>query len=243
MASGALWRSCELVVRDGFVVWFGPSYYPGLAVVQRLCFDPDGVDAVVADVRSLVRARGIARAIWQIGPSAPARSDEALRAHGLIHGDDPTLGMLVLRREPSGMPSDIEVRPVETFEEFRTFLRVQRSAFEDEVEAPDLERAFALEHEDPNLVTYLAYIDGRAVATGRATFTPAGVALNGGGTLPDVRGRGAYRAIVGARWRAAVARGTPYLVTSARRATSYPILLRMGFEEIGEVRELVDEDF
>jgi hypothetical protein len=148
--------------------------------------------------------------------------------------------LLVLAREPIGASDDVEVRTVETFEDFRTFLRVQRAAFDDPTDVPGLERAFELEKDDPNLVTYLAYLDGSPVATGRATFASCGAALNGGGTVPGARGRGAYRAIVGARWRAALARGTPYLVTSARRETSFPILLKMGFEEVGELRQLSD---
>ena len=58
-------------------------------------------------------------------------------------------------------------------------------------------------------------------------------------TLPEARGRGAYRALVRARWDDAVARGTPLAVTDAGRQ-SRPILARLGFRELCTIHALVD---
>ena len=66
------------------------------------------------------------------------------------------------------------------------------------------------------------------------------MALFGGSTLPEARGRGAYRALVAARWEDAVARGTPALVTQAS-PMSRPILRQLGFRELCEIRILLDE--
>lgn len=52
--------------------------------------------------------------------------------------------------------------------------------------------------------------------------------LWGGGTLPEWRGRGIYRALVGFRTKLAVARGYRYLRTDAL-PTSRPILEKLGF--------------
>ena len=46
-------------------------------------------------------------------------------------------------------------------------------------------------------------------------FPGNGSYLFGGAVLPEARGRGAYRALVHARWQDAVARGTPLAVTDA----------------------------
>jgi len=70
-------------------------------------------------------------------------------------------------------------------------------------------------------------------------FAAAGAALTGGAVAPWARGRGAYRALVAARWDDAVARGTPVLVTQAG-PMSRPILGRLGFREVCEIRILVD---
>ena len=55
----------------------------------------------------------------------------------------------------------------------------------------------------------------------------------------DARGRGAYRALVRARWDAAVERGTPALTVMAG-SMSAPILDRLGFATVGEGDGLED---
>jgi predicted acetyltransferase len=82
-------------------------------------------------------------------------------------------------------------------------------------------------------------MDGRIVGAGTSTYLSRGVTLNGGSVAPDARGRGAYRALVRARWDDAVERGTPVLVTQAGRMSA-PILLRLGFEEATRIHVLID---
>jgi hypothetical protein len=53
--------------------------------------------------------------------------------------------------------------------------------------------------------------------------------LWGGGTVPDGRGRGAYRAVLAARAAHAAALGVGLLGVYAREGTSAPILERLGF--------------
>jgi hypothetical protein len=93
--------------------------------------------------------------------------------------------------------------------------------------------------DDPHNVVYLAYVDDRPVARATASFGEHGVTLFGGATLPEARGRGAYRALVAARWDDAVVRGTPLLVTQAGRM-SRPILERLGFRAVCQIRILLD---
>ena len=82
-------------------------------------------------------------------------------------------------------------------------------------------------------------MDGEPVARASASFGEHAVSLFGGATLPEARGRGAYRALVAARWEDAVARGTPVLVTQAGRM-SQPILAQLGFRAVCEIRILLD---
>jgi predicted acetyltransferase len=63
--------------------------------------------------------------------------------------------------------------------------------------------------------------------------------LAGGVTRPEYRGRGAYRALVHARWKAAERAGAPALVTQAQ-AAARPILERLGFRPAGTIEVLVD---
>ena len=67
-----------------------------------------------------------------------------------------------------------------------------------------------------------------------------GAYLIAGAVAPWARGRGLYRALVRARWELAVERGTPALVTQADPKTSYPILERVGFEDVCRIRRLED---
>jgi hypothetical protein len=94
----------------------------------------------------------------------------------------------------------------------------------------------------PGFVTrYLAPIDGRAVATADITWLADERAafLGGALTLPEFRGRGAYRALVHKRWREAGHRGRDVLVTQSE-PMSQPILKRLGFEVVGEISVLSD---
>jgi GNAT superfamily N-acetyltransferase len=142
---------------------------------------------------------------------------------------------MVLTEPPAQGPVDVEVRRVETEEEHLAAEEIAAIAFG--MPAPSAPRP--REHDPDNLV-YLAYADGEPVARGSASFGEHGVTLFGGSTLPQARGRGAYRALVAARWEEAVARGTPILVTQAG-PMSRPILARLGFREVCEIRILLDE--
>ena len=68
------------------------------------------------------------------------------------------------------------------------------------------------------------------VSSARVSFGAAAdfAGLWGGGTLPQWRGRGIYRALVGYRARLAVARGYLYLQVDAS-PENRPILERLGF--------------
>lgn len=59
--------------------------------------------------------------------------------------------------------------------------------------------------------------------------------LYSGGTIPEYRSRGAYRALVAARAAVARRRGYRFLIVDARE-TSRPILQRLGFEPLATVR-------
>ena len=92
---------------------------------------------------------------------------------------------------------------------------------------------------DAGTVVYLAYLDGSPIARATGSFSEHGVTLFGGATLPEARGRGAYRALVHARWHDAVERGTRLAVTDAG-SQSRPILASLGFREVCTIRALID---
>jgi GNAT superfamily N-acetyltransferase len=87
---------------------------------------------------------------------------------------------------------------------------------------------------------WLAYVDGEPVAYAGAIAGPRGLFLTGGVTVPEARGRGAYRALVRARWDEAVRLGTPALVVHAEDA-SRRVLERIGFRRMSPIVELVSD--
>jgi ribosomal protein S18 acetylase RimI-like enzyme len=98
-----------------------------------------------------------------------------------------------------------------------------------------------LRHMPERLSIYLAADeDGRPAGAGWMR-KPAGVAfatLWGGATVPRLRGRGFYRALVAARLAEAKAAGYRHALVEARE-TSRPILERLGFERLTTVRGYV----
>jgi hypothetical protein len=225
----------ERIVTDRYVLWMGPGDAPGWNVAQRFRFEAEELDAVRAEIHGHLRERGRRACSWEVGTHArPQDLVERLYALGLVD-DEPTalaIGM-VLSEPPAPAPADVEVRRVETDDEFNEAERIAAIAFG--MSEPPTRRYAP----DPNHVIYLAYVGGKPVARGSAAFGERGATLFGGSTLPEARGRGAYRALVAARWEDAVARGTPVLVTQAG-PMSRPILGRLGFREVCEIRILVD---
>jgi hypothetical protein len=226
----------ERIVTDRYVLWLGAGDDPGWNVAQRFRFDPGELDEVRAEIHDHLRERGRGACTWEVGTHArPVDLVERLLAVGLVD-DEPTalaVGM-VLSEPPAPAPADVEVRRVETDGEFFEAERIAAIAFG----APEEPRPRRYVR-DPNNTIYLAYVDGRAVARASAAFGERGATLFGGSTLPEGRGRGAYRALVAARWDDAVARGIPLLVTQAG-PMSRPILARLGFRAVCEIRILVD---
>ena len=101
------------------------------------------------------------------------------------------------------------------------------------------ELLWGIESSWPHYQTFVAIIDGQIVGSAASIYGSSAVFLAGGSTREDARGRGAYRALVLARWSAAVARGTPALTVGAE-SMSRPILERLGFVNVGWTDCLID---
>jgi hypothetical protein len=210
--------------------------------VQRQRFKADDIDDVLDEVRSLLRARGRDSTQWEVGSSAhPPDLVELLLERGLVRDKDPYAAALLLTSEPPRPPRGIIARRVETFEEFAAANAVQAAAFgtpEDEI--AESGATLAQRWRDSPKIMHAAWLDGVIVSAGTCAPTPHGMLLYGGATVQRARGRGAYRALLRARWEEAAARGTPTLMTQAG-AMSRPILERLGFKSVGHVHILLDD--
>jgi hypothetical protein len=233
----------ERVVCDRYVISFGAGSDPHFAVVQRLRLGDVDIDDAVSEIRALVASRGRPACTWEIGDSAtPADLVAQLLARGCEPDREPLAIGMVLTEPPADTSASVTARGVETLAEYEAAIRIAHTAFE--MPTQSTEEALARAARDFGLEgsgwrTYLAFLDGRPIARATAQFTDHGVLLFGGATLPDARGRGAYRALVRARWDDAVARRTPVLVTHAG-SMSRPILRSLGFREVAQIRILLD---
>jgi GNAT superfamily N-acetyltransferase len=226
-----------------FAIYLGVGTGPHSATVQRVRLEADDVVLVVAEIRALLRERGRGGAEWELGESCtPPDLIERLAACGIIpdEAEPVAIGMMLAAGTELPEPIGVVARPVTSVDELVIARRIQHEAFgavTDEVDFEQAEVDFVSEGETGS--TFLAFVDCLPVAAGYASYTPLGLLLFGGATLPSARGRGAYRALVVARAREAAARGTPALVTHAGEM-SRPILERLGFTRVARIDRLLD---
>lgn len=131
-------------------------------------------------------------------------------------------------------PDGVAIRQVRDLAGLEDYVAAGGAAFErDESWAFE---AYGNRLADPTLVLHVAYDGDRPVAAGRLELPRdrAFASLWGGGTVPGHRGRGIYRALIATRAWEALWRGYRYLTVDAR-ATSRPILDRLGFVELAQV--------
>ncbi len=219
---------------------------PAWASVTCVDVGEDEVGALVERVRELVPAGK--HCTWWLGPSSrPADLAERLLELGLRPPVDRVgfVKSLALVDAPPEPPAGIEVRRIASFDDFLTAREIQWEAFAIPEDRRAQQRPHLREDFDQTIelgipVDFLATLDGTPAATGTAIPSERGVFLVAGSTSPWARGKGLYRALVRARWDFAVTRGTPALVTQAVPDTSYPILKRLGFQDVCDIKRLED---
>jgi hypothetical protein len=237
-------RDLKAVIAPGYVC---VPRGPGGSLVQRIRLaDAGEVHAAVEQTRAIARESERSRVTWWVGElSTPDDIVDLLAAEGLVPDEDePLLGSLVLQRAPNGAPPAVDARRVETLDDFLAAQEIDLITMGLPKEERERLMAGQSEHwrdqqAEGVIASFVARVDGRAVAFARSAYGVDGVALLGGGTLEAERGNGYYTALVHARWRDAAERGTPLLCTEAGKH-SRPILERLGFECLGEIRLLVD---
>jgi hypothetical protein len=231
---------------------------PRSATVQRQRFSERELDGVIEEVRALLRERGRTRTEWEVGSQAsPAGLAQKLEARGFTRDDDPWALALALTEPPAALDAAAGLRCAQVIaaEDYVAARVVQDIAFGVTPEqaasgAQQWRREFraidASRHGRPWAamphVLHAVWVGDQIVCAGTCSRTRLGLALFGGATLPEFRGRGAYRALIAERWRVATADAParPALVTQAG-AMSRPILAALGFVAVGRVEMLVDD--
>jgi len=231
----------DVVIGDGYCLVRGLRW----ATVERVRLADDTVSPTIEEVRELARSFELPHVTWWLGEcTRPDGLAERLEAIGFEPDpDQPHMTSLTLEGPPAGEPA-VEVQRVETLDDYLRARELDWEVWhvpEDEREKQrEIQRdAWPAIAADERVVHYTAYLDGEPAGFARVVFATDAAVLMGGSTLPEARGRGVYTSLVHARWRDAVARGTPRMAVSAG-PMSTPILEKLGFEAIGSVRLLRD---
>ncbi|MHB8469249.1 MAG: GNAT family protein [Gaiellaceae bacterium] len=214
----------------------------GYCGVQGIRFANDAA-ARLAEVRTFMAETGATIGSWWLCErSTPHDLEARLFELGLtaVTGDYLVDGMLLTHEPPPG-PRDVEARRPRTVDEYVAARELQYDVFRSPAAHRRDRDELAAEFSDParSRSVFAAWIDGRLAGVGRAFFAPGGAILAGGATAEWARGRGAYRALVRARWDDVVARDGRALVVQAG-SLSAPILGRLGFEKVLRFRRLED---
>jgi GNAT superfamily N-acetyltransferase len=187
-------------------------------------------DAAIAleQARPLPRGRKLE---WKrYGHDGPSDLDERLRNAGFEPEATETLVVLDLatERDDDTAPQGVEIRRVTDRAGLADVVAVGIRAFDEDYSSMNDEFLARVEH--GTVLFYVAYSGGEPVGAARLEMPRSGefAGLYGGGTVPEHRSRGVYRALVGASVRDARRRGYRYLTVDARE-TSLPILRRLGF--------------
>jgi hypothetical protein len=255
----ALWPPMDLPdppVGHPYTVLRRPAFTVGsfsdtsFAQVTPVSVAAGDVEEMVAEARSLLVGMGKERGAWFVAEACrPKGLADRLGALGMVPYAEPPFeprfAAMALLSEPLPASPDVDAHTASTLDEFRAANRVSNDVFglndEDRRALEAAEKLlweFESDHEAPYR-TFVAKIDDEVVGTAGLIYGHHAAVLVGGSTRTDMRGRGVYRALVRARWDAAVTRDTPVLTVSAGQH-SRPILERLGFEIVGWCDCLLD---
>lgn len=201
------------------------------------------VDRVVDDVQQEARTRGRDESKWWITPTTrPASLESLLIARG---ADQTELADILAYDVTAGVPdtgptpkvicrvvgdaaslADAEAVAAAVWGGEPSSGERREQQLRDLGNPLDRERGFRV----------VAYLEGRAIATGGCQLAGQVARLWGACSLPDARGVGGYRAVLRTRLEVARAHGATLALVHARVGTSKPILMRLGFVSYGEGR-------
>ncbi len=237
-------------------IFKGPTYTLGLspdpnhASLSRVRTTAEGLDAIIAEARVILREHGFLACSWFVGPSCrPTDLRQRLLDRGFAAGRPPifeaqyTAMTLVAPPVAHDPGPHIQARPVRSLEEYLRAFRIGLHALgesEDAIGKWVAAASVGWDHENGVArMSHVAFVDGEVAGLGLASYGPSAVLLGGAAVLPNFRGRGVYRALVASRWEAAVKLGKPALTVHAG-AMSRPILERCGFEAVCTIDLLID---
>jgi hypothetical protein len=226
------------------------AYPPTFLVPTQVawCRSPRAAAAVVDEVVAIVRAwRRPDVSFWVGDRTEPADLADHLTGRGAVHVESVELLSLGLTGQAitaAGLDTVVRDAAAGRLESAGLEIRqvLDRATLDDAAVVSDevwgheqrteedVTRQLAdLTGPEPTELRVVAYVDGKPASTAGCTLVGEVARLWGGATRPALRGRGAYRATVGARLWLARQRGASVGLVKAVTTTSAPIVQRLGF--------------
>jgi hypothetical protein len=197
---------------------------------------------LVDEVVAAATAAGSTRLRWWITDrTIPRDTPETLKARGFERVETVEVLALALgdpRAASVAVPEGVDVAEVRDLDTLRLAARLGAEVFDwpppsDAEVEEELGQILADHGGAWQARRYLALVDGRPAATAGATVDGDALRLWGGATVPELRGRGAYRALVARRLADGAGTAATFALVKAVDDTSSPILRRLGFEVFG----------
>jgi hypothetical protein len=202
-------------------------------VVLHSSLSEDTADAAIEDQMAFFGGLGQAFEWKAYSHDQPPDLVQRLAAHGF--DIDETEAILVRElgasTEDAGSAAEVAVRRLSGRDELREVAAIKARVY-GEGSADIVERlGYEMDHAPETLSVYVAWLGDTPAACGWTRFRPGGAfaSLWGGSTVPELRQRGIYSALVHARLDEARRRGARFVTVDAGRM-SRPILEGRGFQ-------------
>jgi hypothetical protein len=233
------------VQNEEYLVVAYPDYFLTPTSARVFGSERDAVE-LADEICAAARDLGRDRLWWRLSDFTrpPALEPELVRRGAELVDRMDVLALPLAGGLPDlAVPDDVEVRRVTDERTVRDAILIGNDAFGGETPTAEQVASSLAEVErglaDGSGGRWVAYVDGHPAGTGGYTLVDGVCRLWGGGTHRSLRGRGAYRAVLGARLATARAAGATLALTHGVVDTSSPILRRLGFTRYGEERTLV----
>jgi GNAT superfamily N-acetyltransferase len=209
---------------------------PFLNVVFRTNLPREEPTSVVDEALAHFRVKGISMLSW-LNP--PPDVGPHLLSRGLTFSEGGRGMAADLATLPDSLPTvpGMAIVAVDDPAGFQSWIHVMRIGFgTPEAAEPDLLEVFAAIGSGPQMLTYLALVDGQPVATSQLLLAAGVAGIYQVTCLPEARGRGIGTAATLAALLEARRRGCSIAVLQASDL-GYPVYRRLGFRDYGRLNE------